>query len=206
MTDDIHCPLCEYDLRGQVEPRCPECGFKFKWEDLRDPKLRLHPYLFEHHPERNVRSFFRTLVGGLRPRKFWSTLYPTQPSRPLRLIIYLALLSVFTIVPALANIGFRAMRVWAENEQYRAATLINIQGPGGARWRSRFSSGMTPQQIVDRIAPQLTRRQLLDYAWRFGGFRTVVYLLIPMVTWPLLTLAAMMIFQWSMMKARPRVY
>jgi len=23
----IPCPKCEYDLRGQTEPRCPECGF-----------------------------------------------------------------------------------------------------------------------------------------------------------------------------------
>lgn len=22
--DDVRCPLCEYDLRGLAEPRCPE--------------------------------------------------------------------------------------------------------------------------------------------------------------------------------------
>ena len=85
--DDVpHCPLCEYDLRGLAEPRCPECGYRFTWEELRDPSRRIHPYLFEHHPERNVRSFFATLLGGLRPTRFWSTLYPTQPSRPARLV------------------------------------------------------------------------------------------------------------------------
>src|SRR5437667_12482923 len=87
-SDSLHCPMCEYDLRGQVEPRCPECGARFDWDELRDPARRLHPYLFEHHPEQNVRSFRRTLVGGLRPKKFWTTLYPTQPSRLRRLLLY----------------------------------------------------------------------------------------------------------------------
>jgi hypothetical protein len=29
------CPVCDYDLRGTVEPRCPECGETFtvqEWE------------------------------------------------------------------------------------------------------------------------------------------------------------------------------
>ena len=25
----LPCPTCDYDLRGQVEPRCPECGLQF---------------------------------------------------------------------------------------------------------------------------------------------------------------------------------
>jgi hypothetical protein len=86
--------LCEYDLRGLTEPRCPECGYRFEWDELRDPRRRFHPYLFEHHPNRNAWSFFHTLVGGLAPRRFWSTLYPTQPSRPHRLVAYWVLCGV----------------------------------------------------------------------------------------------------------------
>jgi hypothetical protein len=94
----ILCPLCEYDLRALEEPRCPECGYRFDWDELRDPQRRAHPYLFEHHPERNVRSFFRTLMGGWRPRRFWATLYPTQPSRPRRLAVYLLIVCVSGLV------------------------------------------------------------------------------------------------------------
>ena len=50
-AETLHCPLCEYNLRGLSEPRCPECGYRFEWAELRDPSRRLHPYLFEHHPE-----------------------------------------------------------------------------------------------------------------------------------------------------------
>src|SRR5687767_7734312 len=67
--EDLLCPLCDYNLRGLIEPRCPECGYRFEWAQLRDQKLQFHPYLFEHHPKRNVWSFCRTLVGGLRPAR-----------------------------------------------------------------------------------------------------------------------------------------
>ena len=90
----LPCPLCEYDLRGLSEPRCPECGYTFTWGELGDPRRRFHPYLFEHHPRRNAWSFVQTLLGGLTPRAFWSTLHPTQPSRPRRLVGYWVLYSL----------------------------------------------------------------------------------------------------------------
>ena len=34
------CIRCGYDLRGQTEPRCPECGTGFEWTKL---KNELHP-------------------------------------------------------------------------------------------------------------------------------------------------------------------
>jgi hypothetical protein len=82
------CPLCEYDLRGLVEPRCPECGYRFDWADLLDPTRRRHRYLFEHHPNRNLWSFWKTAAAGLRPARFWRSLSPVQPSSPRRLALY----------------------------------------------------------------------------------------------------------------------
>lgn len=29
LHEDVRCPLCDYDLRGLTEPRCPECGYRF---------------------------------------------------------------------------------------------------------------------------------------------------------------------------------
>src|SRR5947207_2344425 len=84
----IHCPLCDYDLRGLIEPRCPECGYRFDWKDLRDPTRRLHPYLFEHHPERNIRALLRTVRASQRPKRFWRGLFPTQRPDRRRLLIY----------------------------------------------------------------------------------------------------------------------
>jgi hypothetical protein len=79
---DVPCPLCEYNLRGLTDPRCPECGYRFAWDELLDPARQVHPYLFEHHPKRNVWSFFKTLVGAQRPTRFWQARARDQPSRP----------------------------------------------------------------------------------------------------------------------------
>src|SRR5207237_816114 len=77
-SEEIHCPLCDYNLRGLVDPRCPECGFKFEWGEILARDKFTHPFLFEHHAERNVRSMLRTLVATNLPRRFWRTLKPTH--------------------------------------------------------------------------------------------------------------------------------
>jgi hypothetical protein len=109
----LRCPLCRYDLRGLVEPRCPECGYAFEWAELREA-ARLHPYLFEHHPVRNRWSLARTLIGGWKPARFWATLRPTHEPQPRRLAIYALLVSLPTLlIPAamLATITFQRSRL-----------------------------------------------------------------------------------------------
>jgi hypothetical protein len=98
VAEELHCPLCDYNLRGTVEPRCPECGYQFEWDALRDPARRLHPYLFEHHPERNLGSFARTFVEGLRPARFWKSLLPVQHSSPRRLTLYGLIVGLATVL------------------------------------------------------------------------------------------------------------
>ena len=66
--DALDCPLCGYSLRGLAaavphEPRCPECGYSFEWFGLLQAREFHHPYLFEHHPRRNLWSFARTLLS-----------------------------------------------------------------------------------------------------------------------------------------------
>ncbi len=100
----VECPLCEYNLRGLSERRCPECGFEFAWAEVLDPNRRNHPYLFEQHPERNFSSFSRTLVGGLRPGRFWTTLHPAQRPGLLRLGIYGAVVLLVAVSPVVVGI------------------------------------------------------------------------------------------------------
>lgn len=98
IPDQVTCPLCDYDLRGLAEPRCPECGYRFEWPDLLEADRRTHPYLFEDQQRRLVRAFFATLIGGLRPRRFWASLKPSHPPRLGRLIVYWALTTALLVV------------------------------------------------------------------------------------------------------------
>lgn len=198
---ELHCPMCEYDLRGLEEPRCPECGYRFTWEELRDPAMRKHPYLFEHHPERNVRAFFSTLIGGLRPRKFWSTLHPLQPSRPRRLWIYFAIAMLTGLVPAVIQLASSVEREYANVRLIRAQYVNMVQTPRGAGLRAT-NPGLTPQQIALKYAPQPTFDTLRRIAWRDGSLPFALAAAFLPAGWALLTCAAMMIFQFSMELAK----
>ena len=81
VEEDLLCPLCEYNLRGLTEARCPECGYRTTWEELRK-RPPLHPYLFEHYPKRNFVSFVRTVFGSLLPRRFWRVVGTHQTMSP----------------------------------------------------------------------------------------------------------------------------
>src|SRR5215213_7846093 len=107
VREEIRCPLCAYQLRGLTEPRCPECGYRFEWRPLLDPTARLHPYVFEHHPRRNLWSFVRTMLGTLLPRRFWRSLHPAQPSQPRRLVLYWLLSALLGLVAPLAVAGHK---------------------------------------------------------------------------------------------------
>ena len=117
MDQDVECPLCGYNLRGLVEARCPECGAAFDFDELRDPARRKHPYLFEHHPERNIGSFARTFIGLCWPWSFWSTLQPIQPSFPRRIALYWLIYSLLTI-------PFIALRFAADVRFLTAESLV----------------------------------------------------------------------------------
>jgi hypothetical protein len=123
--EDVLCPLCRYNLRGLAEPRCPECGYRFEWDALLDPAKRLHPYLFEHHTERNVRSFFRTMIGGLLPRRFWRSLQPAMPSRLGRLLVYWLLAALLGSVSVLTE-GGRSLYAAAQFNNFQRATSLRF--------------------------------------------------------------------------------
>lgn len=88
IAETIHCPLCAYDLRGLVEPLCPECGYRFAWNELLDAQIRAHPYLFEHARRRFRRSFLKTNLAGWWPWMFWRSIRPQQRINLPRLKLY----------------------------------------------------------------------------------------------------------------------
>ena len=87
-AEDLLCPLCGYNLRGLIESRCPECGFKFTWRELIEAEENRHNDLYEYGDDQNIKSFCKTYVGTFRPRRFWTDLNPALPVRTSRLIHY----------------------------------------------------------------------------------------------------------------------
>ena len=190
VEEELHCPLCGYDLRAITEPRCPECGYAFEWEELRDPARRLHPYLFEHHPHRPVWAFVRTLVGGLRPWRFWAKLHPTQPLRPRRLVLYWLIVVAIAFVPfAIAYAG-----------------VVIIEKSEVPTWRDSMKRWMPTGRVkateedLDRIYPQLASPRFFVKA--VGDVIAVTPWLLVAMAWPWLTLASFLLLRTSMRHAQ----
>ena len=178
VREAVVCPLCEYELRGLTDPRCPECGFTFEWADLFDPTRKRHPYLFEHHRSRNFWSFRRTVTAGLRPGRFWRSLHPTQPSNPRRLALYAFLVVLAAAVPPAALRFAHAM------------TYSTMMAPSVSfRWTS---SVMMSRQDARRIA------------WQFSGAESVASAFAYFVLWGVVTYGALLVFRISMRRARIR--
>ena len=205
IDEEIICPLCDYNLRGLAEPRCPECGYACDWAELLDPNRRRHPYLFEHHPERNIVSFRQTAVGGLRPSRFWSALHPAQPSVVRRLLLYwLCCTSFFLVTLAGGMMG-------VAHDRARRQVVVNAaRGGGNAPRRIRMTRDMitrfgTRQGYLNALrATRLTPALVWDTAVARGRVRDYFVLGSIVLIWPWLTMAALTIFRMSMRKARIR--
>jgi hypothetical protein len=197
----LRCPLCEYDLRGLVEPRCPECGYRFSWEELRDPARRLHRYLFEHHPERNLWSLWRTFWGGLRPRRFWGELLPTQPSRPKRLLLYWLILAGLCALPYAVYFGRIVVEVDQYSQNWRPKVVAQWSAADRAAMAAQYGS---VQAALDAMFPQLPSPRVVARALQWGAGSSILLPGLITLVWPWLTVAALMVFQASMRRAKVR--
>ncbi len=205
VEEDILCPLCDYHLRGLVEPRCPECGFRFVWEDLIDPSRRRHPYLFEHHSERGAWSFWRTLTATLWPRRFWRALHPSQPSSRNRLILYWAISILPMILATGANVGGLAIAVRLENQRARSFEKSYISLPQNAAvLQSAVQQFGSLDNYLDTTYP-VEWGEVFNCVRTCGSLTDSLFLpAIFVLAWPWLTMFALLLFPISMNRARVR--
>lgn len=187
---DIACPLCEYNLRGLSEPRCPECGYKFVWAELIDATRSAHPYLFEVQ-RRKAWSFWKTLVGGLRPARFWKKLKPAHRGNLRRLFLYwlITLLFGFAAAVALDQVVNASLPALA-----RYTTTVYSYGLGPPTWPLYSTS---PDSVTLDISLYHLHFQVGQVAVVYAG---------TILIWPAATLLALLIFQQSMARAKIRTH
>jgi hypothetical protein len=210
LKTNLNCPLCDYNLRGLVEPRCPECGFQFEWRELLDTERDRHPYLFEHQPKHNIWSFWKTFWTDCRPRRFWRELNPANAVRIKRLLIYWVLANSILLVTTINSFIKSGMRVIQSNAQ-----LSQLYTPvaGGQYYRFGYfrRSGSSATQMYSQISAAQYHR-FAPTPWSWGFFQKVVtgsygsysifLSLVVILTWPWMTLLSLLVFQASMRRAR----
>jgi hypothetical protein len=204
---DVLCPLCEYNLRGLVTPRCPERGYPFVWAEVTHPDRQPHPYLFEHHPERNWWSYRQTVRGACRPNRFWSTLLPRQTSRPRRMLLYWLIGTILVILVSPTFLLTEVIDGIRINNSYRAQRIAEIKSNPSYRNHIINSEGSV-DAYLDNHWP--TGMALFNSYLSWGAIRIwyrhrllPLAVMVPLI-WPWLTAAAMMIFQISMRHGRLR--
>ncbi len=203
IDEEVLCALCDYNLRGLADARCPECGARFTWPELLDPELRVHPYLFEHHPTRNRWSFWKTCRGTVHPRRFWTSLKPTQPSRPKRLIVYWFLASSFILLLVFGMIAGPVLGLFSQRAAQREETVASLRHPAFA---SRAQLIVQNHGSIDAYVklhyPPVSWREMRWTLRTASSDRSLVAPIAILLAWPWLTFLALMIFRWSMEKAR----
>jgi hypothetical protein len=225
---DVLCPMCSYNLRGLAEPRCPECGYASTWAELTDARLRPHPYLFEHHPEKSVRSFLRTLLGTALPRRFWPTVPAGQPVRVWRLTVYLLLCWLpLPLVVAGALAGRAELVRRTQNSAWLPASRINYATGLGvvlarpatqddeatAALRRDVAAAGSIAQYVARTQPDVTFGQSWDteFSRTWDGYnlkwrpieRAAVFVML-LVSWPVASFVGVAAMQGSLRRAKLR--
>jgi len=197
---DISCPLCEYNLRALTEPRCPECGFRFTWDELNDKAKWRHPFVFEHHPECNTRSFVRTALAGLRPKRFWQSLSPVQRPSVRRLILYWAICAAAYTIPLSFEVG-RAIWFWGRGlAAQRAWDSANWKNPKmvAPQYSERILRDHgSLQAYLDANLPVSPFGVIWNYVWHFGV--VLVAQILPIFL-PWIIALSLSLFQWSMMR------
>lgn len=192
---DVHCPLCEYNLRGLNVPRCPECGYRFAWKEVLDPNRREHPYLFEHHPRRNLWSFRKTVWGAMRPKRFWTSLHPVMPSHPGRMLAYwLATFFCFAVVATVILCQAGIFDVAWNLFEGRGARMgrMPVWGFGG------------PVRVtVPTNLPLWVWEFLSSVEGACDDADELIWMnLLVLSAWPFLTLLSLRVFRWSMRRAK----
>lgn len=128
--DDLNCPVCDYSLRGLPEPRCPECGYAFEWEELRQRAENRRKWFYEH--AETFKSHLKTRWRSLRPWSFWRDIQAYTFANPRRLARYqwvtLAMVLVASTVMALPMVLGEIARQLPNPNRIRTATTLPTSG------------------------------------------------------------------------------
>jgi hypothetical protein len=151
-ADPLLCPLCDYNLHGLPEPRCPECGYAFDWEELRLAVSERKSWFFEHAQRKRIRALIRTAGLTFAPRRLWRKVSAGHYSSPGRLAVFAAVCLLWMPVLMVLSLGAIAAYIgWANMTGFVAGT--------------KFADYVEEWLNLASIAGERLYREVLNRAW-----------------------------------------
>jgi hypothetical protein len=194
---DLPCPLCDYNLRGIAEPRCPECGHTFDFADLLGGHIPPR-WLYEHRRGWAPGALMLTWMRSLRPRAFWSSVRPTLAIHRARLIAYvlqlIALAAILSWLPLFSYGIVREMGHQRTARQQLLATMLDETGQLRPEMgeRAAMRAGETVDEFIDRFLPS----PWLSALWYAGStWRPMQRLLMGILAWAVLSVVMLVSFR-----------
>lgn len=171
-ANDLRCPLCDYDVRGLPEPRCPECGHRFEWEEVTDPEKRRLRWFVEHGPfaPRYSPTQWRLVWPGV----FWGRVRPSHAMSRRRIAQFWGTgLAVYLLAFVLMLAGTAAFY----QVGYAQTRAVLTRTPGLLA-NSAAAANLPPEQYLDAFFP--TPRQLNFWLQVLSHTRWGAPLLVPL--------------------------
>ncbi len=200
----LRCPLCDYDLRGLVEPRCPECGYAAEsWDVLRERIRTSHPWLFEHHPERNAASLVRTLLAGLNPFYFWRSVQPHHAVRVRRLAVYWLMSNLLVLGALVPLYAHACLELHRFNVAQSAGVVASFKGTRAGDQLVQQHGSL--EAAAAHWHPDASQPRLYWQAYAgHVGLRAATVLLVTFAVWPWVVVLAMQVFRTTLRTAKVR--
>ena len=144
--EDLRCVQCGYVVYGAGEQRCPECGTRFDWDDVRNAARSRRNHLFEHRWLRSPGpSLLRTWwLAAVHPRRLWEQYAIHDPPKVAPLLVFALLQwAVFAVgwhaVGAAAEPAMNSVSQWLfQNDWFHLRQ--ELDGP------LRFTYGFHPRR------------------------------------------------------------
>lgn len=181
-TDDaLTCPLCDYDLRGLPEHRCPECGHAFDPDELRRQVRARKTWFFEAAPPRTAaRAFVLTTLASLWPPHFWRRVQPGDAIHARRLRTWVAAWFAITVAALLAITTSHVFLIYQTQNAFAAGPVMIVQVAG----RSVLSAG----------GPSVTWRDAAGRAFANTGLQASGVAAALAFAWPVAAFGVMSLF------------